>query len=435
MYGTLISDYLEVPIPSDYLFDVKMLILYTLVALYVSGVVSFTLPPEVHMNAPEMISFHGYPVETVTTTTKDGYLLELHHILCGRNEVVTEDRKQKPVVFLQHGLEDSSATWVANSPEHSAGFMFADAGFDVWLGNVRGNTYGKKHEYLAPSSHKFWDFSWDEMAEHDLPAMIDTVLERTGQKDLYYVGHSQGCLIMSAKLAEDPAFASKIKKFFAIAPISTVHHIKGLLEWAVRLLAFPGHLGVCAFEKVFGRGEFIAQKSLIRMAGKITCAGNPATELCSNVIFLITGPDSNQLDRSRIPVYLSHAPAGTSTRNLLHWVQMVRSGEMQKYDHNSPLDNVRKYGSLAPPSYDISGISVDTYLFWGDKDWLANEKDISSSFLKKLKPEVLKGNFKLKDFNHLDFVWGTRAAKEVYQPIIDIINSSQNAPDTEIEAT
>ena len=50
-------------------------------------------------------------------------------------------------------------------------------GYDVWLGNVRGNIYSLNHTTLTPDSHQFWDFSFQEMAEIDLPAMVDKVLE------------------------------------------------------------------------------------------------------------------------------------------------------------------------------------------------------------------------------------------------------------------
>lgn len=33
------------------------------------------------------------------------------------------------------------------------------------------------------------------MAMYDLPAMIDFVLQKTGQKQIYYIGYSQGCTI------------------------------------------------------------------------------------------------------------------------------------------------------------------------------------------------------------------------------------------------
>ncbi len=42
------------------------------------------------------------------------------------------------MVYLQHGLLDSSATWVMNFPEQSLAFILHDAGYDVWLGRPSG---------------------------------------------------------------------------------------------------------------------------------------------------------------------------------------------------------------------------------------------------------------------------------------------------------
>jgi pimeloyl-ACP methyl ester carboxylesterase len=47
-------------------------------------------------------------------------------------------KKGAPAVFMQHGLMDSSNTFISNGME-SNGLKFANAGYDVWLGNNRGN--------------------------------------------------------------------------------------------------------------------------------------------------------------------------------------------------------------------------------------------------------------------------------------------------------
>lgn len=67
---------------------------------------------------PKIIARWGYPVETHSVTTEDGYVLTLHRIPHGRNET---EKSTKRVVFLQHGLLASSSTWITNLPHLSLG--------------------------------------------------------------------------------------------------------------------------------------------------------------------------------------------------------------------------------------------------------------------------------------------------------------------------
>jgi len=52
--------------------------------------------------------------------------------------------------------------------------------------------------------------SWDEMANYDLPALLNYVLNVTSHEKLFYVGHSQGALIAFARLSHDHVLASKV---------------------------------------------------------------------------------------------------------------------------------------------------------------------------------------------------------------------------------
>ena len=70
----------------------------------------------------EMLEYWGYPGETITVQTEDGYLLSLDHIPAKENN--------SPVVFLAHGLLMSSTTWTFGPPEKSLGMVLHDAGKD-----------------------------------------------------------------------------------------------------------------------------------------------------------------------------------------------------------------------------------------------------------------------------------------------------------------
>lgn len=111
----------------------------------------------------------------------------------------------------------------------------ADAGYEVWLGNNRGNTYSNTNEYYSYDDDDFWNFSWDEMANVDLPTMIDYVLAETGEEQLYYVGHSEGTTQAFAGF-QNATLASKIKLFVALAPVAYADHCAS--KFLVTLAAF-----------------------------------------------------------------------------------------------------------------------------------------------------------------------------------------------------
>ncbi|XP_014486204.1 PREDICTED: lipase 3-like [Dinoponera quadriceps] len=102
-----------------------------------------------------MVEQYGYPAEEHSVITEDGYHLQIHRI---PGSPLWKDKKKKNVVFIQHGILASSESWVMFGPGKDLPFLLADQGYDVWLGNIRGNSYCRSHVNMTINDRKFWQF-------------------------------------------------------------------------------------------------------------------------------------------------------------------------------------------------------------------------------------------------------------------------------------
>ncbi|XP_012941443.1 gastric triacylglycerol lipase [Aplysia californica] len=369
------------------------------------------LDPDARKNMTELILSQGYISEKYTVQTEDGFLLDVHRIPSGRGEIpISSDGsgRSKPVVFLQHGLLSSSCDWVMNFANGSLGFILADAGYDVWMGNSRGNTLSRKHVKLRPGNPKFWDWSFDEMAKYDLTAFIDFVLNKTNQSSLSYVGHSQGTTMAFALFSQRPDMQKKVNIFVTLAPVTLISNTVSLVQY---LAEIPDEI----LFAMLGRRDFLPSDLLVRTLVDLLCHDEATRWVCYNILFILAGPDLTNLNQTRLEVYMNHSPAGASVKDIVHFAQIYREKKFLMYDFGSPSENMKHYNQTSPPEYVVTNITVPVLAFTGTDDWLSDPED-ASALLNSL-PDVISWVV-LDGWNHLDFVWGENAAQLCYHPIV-----------------
>jgi pimeloyl-ACP methyl ester carboxylesterase len=271
-------------------------------------------PPQAAMNFTAYAESYGFVTETHTVTTVDGYILTLFRIPGAKNETAshlrTPDAASKPVMFFQHGFLDNADTWITNTPDITLGFQAVRAGFDCWFGNSRGTKYSRYNTRVSRDSAAFWEFTWQHMAEYDVPANFEYVLNYTKKEKLVYVGHSQGTIQMFAHLSEDPDFADKIGLFIAVAPVASVVHLRSKLINFLAETPFPESL------------EFLHLYDFLPYFGIPNTVFEACTifnKVCADVIQFVADIDINVDNVKQFPMILAHEPGGSSIRNLEHW--------------------------------------------------------------------------------------------------------------------
>ncbi|XP_011860678.1 PREDICTED: lipase 3-like isoform X2 [Vollenhovia emeryi] len=359
-----------------------------------------------------LVEQYGYPAEEHNVTTEDGYNLKLHRI---PGSPSFDIKNKKEIVYLQHGLVASSDFWVMYGTGKDLAFLLVDQGYDVWIGNTRGNTYCRSHMNMTIYDPKFWQFSFHEFGTKDLPAMFDYIFNYTQQTDLYYIGHSMGTTLIFTLLSSKPEYNMKMKMVICLAPVAF---------WTKVTPSFNGIANtLLSLKKPFKQHEIydiFPQCWSTVMIARTLCNDKAITQIiCVTVMFLIVGPDPAQLNTTTLPELLSHFPAGTSTQTFDHYYQNLRKNEFRMYDYGV-AENYKRYKQKKPPSYDLKKITAPTVLIYSDNDYLVPEENVLE--LSKRLPNVLlteKVPYKL--FNHADFVWAIDVKTLLYDRIFELI--------------
>ncbi|XP_063909200.1 lipase 3-like [Zophobas morio] len=374
---------------------------------------TWVIGSDVGLTPVQMIEGHGYPSETHYIKTEDGYILTYYRIPHG---IVDDSTSPRPTVLLQHGFISSAADYVNMGPGRSLGYILADAGYDVWLGNARGNTFSRNHTIWSPDFNKnlFFDFSWHEIGYYDYPAAIDYILNLKGDDSLYYVGHSQGTTSFLVLASTRPEYNKKIKLATLLAPAG---HMGNPPNAAVKeyCMLIDEYAATWAASLIFE----IPNTEAARIWGSTTCVLPVNYADCAAVYYTTMGIDITEVEPEMLPVIATNAPADAAIKELVHYGQIIKTGNFAKFDYGM-MTNLMVYGSMTPPLYDLSKITAPVAFYYATNDGLLSIEDVKQTIseVSNVAGEYL---VPLDAFNHYDFLFAKDVVELLYNEVVATI--------------
>ncbi|KAI5632456.1 alpha/beta hydrolase fold domain-containing protein [Phthorimaea operculella] len=363
----------------------------------------------------------------------------MHRIPYKRNE--TSGAEDRPVVFLMHGLLGASHNYIMLGPEYAIAYNLADAGFDVWMGNARGNRNSRQHVTMDPDNpddrKQFFDFTWEQIGYYDVASMIDYILNHTNNQKLHYVGHSQGgtaFLVLNSMRTE---YNDKIISAHLLAGVGYMTYFPNRI---LRPLAmFTNTIYSLALRmrvvEIFPPRRNVANSTdnsnnLRRADDYEVPHGEKFDYDCDKdracrIVDLCTG-DINQKEICELLGLEEIMPAemydsmmtefeigGASLKQFAHYGQNIQdSGLFRRWNYGN-VDNFLKYGSQEPPIYDISLITIPTTMHYTVNDNLLDERDVLA--MCAVIPNCKERKVARTTFEHADFV----AARDVKELVTD----------------
>ena len=162
--------------------------------------------------------------------TNDGWQIAVYHY---KPKESRYDPNRDPVI-LCHGLACNSYFWHLDKSVDFPKYL-ADRGYDVWMLDLRGVNRSRRKTEIAGfqgmdvrgADPNIW--SVDDYALRDVPAVIDLVKKKTGKKQVNWIGHSMGGMIMYVFLERGsdpklnvPARPDSVKNFVAVGSPLTI---------------------------------------------------------------------------------------------------------------------------------------------------------------------------------------------------------------------
>lgn len=334
--------------------------------------------------------------------TEDGYILCLHRLSSAATTVTTapellSNQQRRLPVLVMHGLLQDSESFLCCGKD-SLGALLVNDGYDVWLGNNRGNLYSHGHRTHHPDSSKYWDFSVDDLARFDIPAIIEYISHATDHDKLIVIGFSQGTAQMFAALSLFPRLNKSIALFVAVAPAVQAANFDNLL------IASLAEFDPFVIKSLWGSKMMLPATPILRRYLKPSLFAL----FIEGILSFIFGWKFEEISSHRRAKVFQHVFSESSVKIVVHWFQIINAKRLCMFQQKSSMTWLFPKKCL---HYDISVVTCPVASISGKADKLivpSSIKDsVSSCILSHEEP----------DYEHLDMIWADSFASNIY-PII-----------------
>ncbi|RLV94719.1 hypothetical protein JA1_001534 [Spathaspora sp. JA1] len=378
-------------------------------------------------NISEITAISGYVIREHVITTRDGYLLVIHKL--ENPKLFTRRgsyRQTDKIVYFHHGLMTSSELFVLGSTkEKTLPYLLADLGYDVWLGNNRGNKYSRKHLKLSVSDPRFWDFSLDEFSYFDIPDTITYIKNYYPVFDdvkITYIGFSQGCSQLFASLSLNPSLNSSIKLFVGLSPAIIPQNLNHpMFKLIVRQTASDNAF----LYSLFGKRAILPSVSF----WSVILGPRLYEMIVDKSLSLLFGWDGKNISQLQKEIGYPHMFSNSSVKSLLHWFQIIGAKRFQMFNEtcdfgltrlSSLSESSQKKSNLVAPFPIADHLNVPMLLFYGDEDILVDINKTKNVIVDN--NEIMREKLQLilcQGYEHMDTLWGDNVYEDVFVKIIE----------------
>jgi hypothetical protein len=156
---------------------------------------------------------------------------------------------------------------------------------------------------------------------------------------------------------------------------------------------------------------------------KLIIIKHRALWICRYVISsIVQNEETNHIDWDALSNLYYYQPGGSSTKNVMHWLQTIGSETIKQFDYGKEK-NLELYGQEEAPEYDfhkLKELKIDTFITTTIGDPYCQKEDFHLMLRTFTKAKIYTKD--VGNYNHLDYLWGKNAHADIYLDMLKFLN-------------